>query len=66
MRRLTAGQAEGVKNVAASVVGWLIVAIIVWLLFGWIVGTILWVFRMFVVLLVLGGLFVLYGKLKDG
>lgn len=53
------------KNVAASVVGWIIVAIVVWLLFGWILGTVLWISRIVFLLVVVGGLLALYLKLKE-
>ena len=52
------------RNLAASLVGWILVAIVVWLLFGFLVGTLLWVLRMLIVLAVVGGLLALYLKLK--
>ncbi|MEL6891623.1 MAG: hypothetical protein AAFP84_08510 [Actinomycetota bacterium] len=56
---------EAPRNLAATIVGWLLVALVVYLLFGWIIGTIRWIIRMIVVLVVLGGLFALYLKLRD-
>ena len=44
--------------------GWLLVAVVVYVFFGWIVGTIFWLVRSFFVLIVLGGLFVLWLKLR--
>lgn len=52
------------RNLAASVVGWLIVAVLVYLFSGWIVGTLFWLARMFVVVAALGGLVWLYVRLK--
>ncbi len=54
------------RSILASVVGWLIVAIVVYLFFGWIVGTLFWLLRMLVVLVLLGGLFALYLRLRRG
>lgn len=57
--------AEGApRSFLASAVGWLIVALIVYLFFGWIVGTVFWLARMLFVVIVLGALFALYLKLK--
>jgi len=48
----------------ASIVGWVIVGLIVFLVFGGIVGTLVWLVRMAFVLLVLGGLVWVYFRLK--
>ncbi len=52
------------RNVLASIVGWLIVALIVWWFFGWIIGTIRFLLRMLFVVIVLGALLTLYFKLR--
>ena len=43
----------------------MVVAIIVWFLFGWLVGTILWVLRTVLVVVLILGLITLYFKLKS-
>jgi hypothetical protein len=55
----------GVRGFGATVVGWLIVAVIVYFFFGFLIGTIRWVFRFVIVLFLLGGLLTLYFKLRD-
>ncbi len=56
--------AGGGRSVAASVVGWIIVALIVYFAFGWIVGTLRFIVRIVVILVVLGALMALYLKLR--
>ena len=48
----------------ATVVGYVVVAIIVWFLFGWLVGTILWILRTVLIIVAVVGLIALYLKLK--
>jgi len=48
----------------ASAVGWLLAALIVYVFFGWIIGTMAWILRWAFVLFVVGGLFWLYFRLK--
>ncbi|WP_395155261.1 hypothetical protein [Ilumatobacter sp.] len=58
---------SGGRNFLASVIGWLIVAIIVWVLFGSIFGAIKFIFRVVVFLVVVGALLSLYLRLRaDG
>ncbi len=52
------------KSFLATVVGYVLIAVIVWFLFGWLVGTILWVLRTVLIIVVVLGLFTLYLKLK--
>jgi len=52
------------KSFLATVVGYVLFAVIVWFLFGWLVGTILWVLRTVLIIVVVLGLFTLYLKLK--
>jgi hypothetical protein len=53
------------RSFLATVVGYIVVAIIVWFLFGWLVGTILWILRTLLIIAVIIGLLVLYFKLKS-
>jgi len=58
---------SGGRNFLASVIGWLIVAIIVWVVFGSIFGAIKFIIRVVVFLVVVGGLLSLYLRLRaDG
>ena len=52
------------RSTAATIVGWVLVALVVYLLFGWLVGTLFWLVRTFLVLVVLGALLWLYFKLR--
>ena len=49
----------------ATVVGFVLVAIIVLVLFNAVIGTILWLFRTVVIIVVLLGLLTLYLRLKS-
>ncbi len=49
----------------ATIVGYLLVAVIVLVLFHSIVGTILWLFRTVVIIVVILGLLTIYLKLKS-
>ena len=52
------------RSLLASVIGWLIVAVIVYFFFGWILGTIRVVLRLFLILVVIGALLALYFKVR--
>jgi hypothetical protein len=52
------------RSFLATVVGYLVAAIIIWFLFGWLVGTILWILRTVLIIVVIVGLIALYLKLK--
>jgi hypothetical protein len=54
------------KSVAASVVGWVIVGVIAFWLFGFVFSTLFWILRTLVWVVVLGGLVWLYFRLKAG
>ncbi len=54
------------RSLLASVIGWLIVAVIVYFFFGWILGTIRVVLRLFLILVVIGALLALYFKVRGG
>ncbi len=58
-------QSSGARSVLATLVGYVIVAIVVLFLFHFIIGTILWLFRTLVIVAVLLGLFTIYLKLKS-
>ncbi len=53
------------RSLGATVVGYAIVAIIVLVLFNLVIGTILWLFRTVVVVVVLIGLLTIYLRLKS-
>jgi hypothetical protein len=52
------------RSLAASVVGWIVAALILYFVFGWIIGTIRWILRVLIVVVVLGALLGLYVKLR--
>ncbi len=58
-------QPSGTRSVLATLVGYVIVAIVVLFLFHFIIGTILWLFRTLVIVAVLLGLLTIYLKLKS-
>ena len=58
-------QPSGARSVLATLVGYVIVAIVVLFLFHFIIGTILWLFRTLVIVVVLLGLVTIYLKLKS-
>jgi hypothetical protein len=58
-------QRSGLRSMAATLVGYLIVIIVVLILFKFIVGTILWVLRAVLVVVVLGALLTIYLRLKS-
>ena len=49
----------------ATIIGYIIVAIVVLFLFHFIIGTILWLFRTLVIVVVLLGLVTIYLRLKS-
>ena len=53
------------RSLLATVVGYLIVAVIALLVFRFIVGTFFWVIRAAVIIVILLGLVTLYAKLKS-
>lgn len=53
------------RSILATVIGWVVVAIVVWFLFGALVGTILWILRTILIIAVILGLITLYFKLKS-
>ena len=57
-------QPGAARSLLATVVGYAIVAIIVLVLFHFIIGTILWLFRTLVIVVVIVGLITIYLKLK--
>lgn len=58
-------QPSGARSVLATLVGYVIVAIVVLFLFHFIIGTILWLFRTLVIVVALLGLLTIYLKLKS-
>jgi hypothetical protein len=55
---------SGARSVLATIVGYFLVAVIVLVLFNFIIGTILWLFRTLVIVAVLLGLLIVYLRLK--
>jgi hypothetical protein len=53
------------KSALAKVIGWLIVALVLFWAFGFVIGTLRWLLRSFLMFLLLGGLVVAYFALKD-
>ena len=53
------------KSGLATVIGWIIVALIVFWAFGFIIGTLRWLIRSFLLFALLIGLVVAYFALKD-
>ena len=56
---------SGARSALATIVGYVIVAVIVLVLFNFIIGTILWLFRTLVIVVVLLGLLTIYLRLKS-
>ena len=52
------------RSLLASIVGWVVVGLIAWFLFGWILGTLRFILRIIVILVVIGALASLYFKLR--
>lgn len=52
------------RSLLATVVGWLLVALVVWFLFGWIVGAVRVLVRFFTVLVVLVVLALIWFRLR--
>jgi hypothetical protein len=57
-------ETRGAKAALATVIGWVIFAIIALFVLRLFAGTIVWLFRVVVAVLVVGGLLALYIKLK--
>lgn len=53
------------KSALAKVIGWLIVAVVLFWAFGFVIGTLRWLLRSFLMFILLGGLVVAYFALKD-
>lgn len=52
------------RSFAASLVGWVLVALVLYFVFGWFISTILWIIRLVMVVVVLGALLAIYLKLR--
>ena len=53
------------KSAFGTVIGWIIVALVVFWAFGFIIGTLRWLLRSVLMFVVLGALVVAYLALKD-
>ena len=60
-----AGVASGPRSVATSVVGWLIVALLAYWFLGFVIGTIAFLVRFIVWIVLLGVLLAIYARLKS-
>jgi hypothetical protein len=58
-------RARGGRSVLATVVGYVLVAVVAYFLLRSVIGTFFWLARMLVVVVVVGGLLALYLKLKS-
>ena len=53
------------KSALATVIGWLIIGLLLFWGFGFVIGTLRWLLRSFLMFILLGGLVVAYFALKD-
>jgi hypothetical protein len=58
-------EASGTRSVLATVVGYVLVAVLVVVLFNFVIGTIFWLLRTVLIIVALLGLLTLYLKLKS-
>ena len=56
---------EGARSLLATIVGYIIVALVVLILLRFVVGTVFWLVRAFVLVIVLLALLALYVRLKS-
>lgn len=52
------------RSLLATIVGWIVVALVIWFLFGWVLAALRAVLRIIVILVVIGALATLYFKLR--
>ena len=57
---------RGARSIAATAVGWLIVGVVAWFLFGSIFGTVRFLLRIVFIGVVIFGLLWVYFRLKAG
>ena len=55
---------SGARSIMATIVGYIIVAVVVVVLFHFVIGTILWLFRTLVIVVVVLALATIYLRLK--
>jgi uncharacterized membrane protein YdjX (TVP38/TMEM64 family) len=60
-----ASEQSGGRSLLATIVGYCLVAVIILVLFHAVVGTVLWLFRTVVLIVVIVGLIALYLRLKS-
>ena len=58
-------EVSGTRSVLATVVGYVLVAVLVVVLFNFVIGTIFWLVRTVLIIVALLGLLTLYLKLKS-
>jgi hypothetical protein len=54
----------GARSAMATAVGWILVVVIGLVVARWVLGSILWLFRWALILVVIGGLLTVYLRLK--
>jgi hypothetical protein len=57
-------ESTGARSAMATVVGWILVVVIGLVVARWVLGSILWLFRWALILVVIGGLLTVYLRLK--
>lgn len=60
-----ATQGNGARSLLATIVGYIIVAVVVLILFHFIAGTVFWLVRTFVIVAILVALLAIYLRLKS-
>ena len=58
-------ETSGARSVLATVVGYVLVAVVVVILFNFIIGTLFWLIRTVLIIVALLGLLTIYLKLKS-
>jgi hypothetical protein len=57
-------QSAGPRSFLATIVGYVLVALIAWVVLGWVLGTFFWLIRTIIIVVLIGGLLMLYVSLK--
>jgi hypothetical protein len=57
-------QSAGPRSFLATIVGYILVALIAWVVLGWVLGTFFWLIRTIIIVVLIGGLLMLYISLK--
>lgn len=57
-------ESAGTRSALASIVGWVLVVVVAIVALRWVLGSIIWLFRWALILVVIGGLLTVYLRLK--